>query len=44
MNENANIVTIKGETFYKVGERCCAPRPKQNRIGQRGANTLKNSL
>lgn len=28
MNENTNIVTIKGETFYKVGERMLRPTPE----------------
>lgn len=37
MNENANIVTIKGETFYQVGERMLRPTPEteQNRAERR---------
>lgn len=42
MNENTNIVTIKGETFYKVGKHILRPTPEteQNRVERR--KYLKN--
>ncbi len=37
MSENANIVTINGETFYQVGEHILRPTPEteQNRAERR---------
>lgn len=42
MNENTNIVTVKGETFYKVGKHILRPTPEteQNRAERR--KYLKN--